>query len=29
MVTRVTQAEAGCNKGGCHVAGAAGPIRLP
>jgi hypothetical protein len=29
MVTQVTAADAGCNRGGCHVAGATGQIHLP
>jgi hypothetical protein len=29
MVTLVTQADGGCYKGGCHVAGATGPIHVP
>jgi hypothetical protein len=28
MVTQVQQADAGCNRGGCHVAGAVGPVNL-
>ena len=29
MITKLTAADDGCNKGGCHVAGAVGVIHLP